>query len=322
MTQFQHRFIDTNSIRMHIAEQGDGPLVVLCHGWPESWYSWRHQLQALADAGYHVVAPDQRGYGQTDQPEAIEAYHILNLTADIVGLVQALGEEKAAVVGHDWGAPVAWHCALLRPDMFHSLALLSVPYRRRAWTDIRPTDAMKQLEGDQHHFYQRYFQEPGKVEKELEADIRKSVLGFLYSASGDPPPAERWRFLFNKEEQLLDTLTIPSTLPSWLTEADLNFFAQEFTRTGFRGGLNWYRNIDRMWELTRFLTGAKIHQPSLFVAGEVDGVITMARQAFDSLEEAMLNLRKKVLLPGAGHWIQQERPAEVNQLLLEFLSAL
>lgn len=322
MTQLKHRFIDTNGIRMHLAEQGEGPLVVLCHGWPESWYSWRHQLQALADAGYHAVAPDQRGYGQTDQPEAIEAYHILNMTADIVGLVHALGEEKATIVGHDWGAPVAWHCALLRPDMFHALALLSVPYRQPAWTDIRPTEAMKLLEGDQHHFYQRYFQEPGKAEKELEADIRKSVVGFLYSASGDPPPEKRWRFLFNKEERLLDTLTIPSTLPSWLTEEDVDFFVQEFTRTGFRGGLNWYRNIDRMWELTKFLTGARIQQPSLFVAGEVDVVITMARQAFDSLEEAMPNLRKKVLLPGAGHWIQQERPGEVNQLLLEFLSRL
>jgi pimeloyl-ACP methyl ester carboxylesterase len=322
MTNLHHRFIGTNGIRMHIAEQGEGPLVVLCHGWPESWYSWRHQLKALAEAGYHVVAPDQRGYGQTDQPEAIEAYHILNLTADIVGLVHALGEEKATVVGHDWGAPVAWHCALLRPDMFHSLALLSVPYRQRTWTDIRPTEAMKLLEGDRYHFYQRYFQEPGKAEKELEADIRKSVLGFLYSASGDPPPAKRWRFLFNKEEKLLDTLTIPSALPSWLTEADVDFFVQVFTRIGFRGGLNWYRNIDRMWELTRFLTGAKIHQPSLFVAGEVDVVIAMARQAFDSLEEAIPNVKKKVLLSGAGHWIQQERPVEVNHLLLEFLSSL
>ncbi len=181
---------------------------------------------------------------------------------------------------------------------------------------------MKLLEGDQYHFYQRYFQEPGKAEKELEADIRKSVLGFLYSASGDPPPVERWRFLFNKEETLLDTLTVPSTLPLWLTEEDVNFFVQEFTRTGFRGGLNWYRNIDRLWELTRFLIGAKIQQPSLFVAGEVDVVITMAHQAFDSLEETMPNLKKKILLPGAGHWIQQERPREVNQLLVEFLKAL
>jgi pimeloyl-ACP methyl ester carboxylesterase len=320
MTTIQHRFIDTNGLRMHIAEQGEGPLVVLCHGWPESWYSWRHQLTALAEAGYHAVAPDQRGYGQTDKPEAIDAYHILNLTADIVGLVHALGQERATIVGHDWGAPVAWHCALLRPYVFPALALLSVPYMQRAWTDPRPTDAMKLMVGDQYNFYQLYFQEPGKAEAELEADVRKSLLGFLYSASGDPPPEQRWRYLFKRTETLLDTITVPATLPHWLTEKDLDFFVQEFTRNGFRGGLNWYRNIDRMWELTRFLCGAKIQQPSLFVVGEFDPGILMSRRAYEAVEDTMPNLRKKVQIPGAGHWIQQERPVEVNRLLLEFLA--
>jgi pimeloyl-ACP methyl ester carboxylesterase len=322
MTTIQHRFIETNGLRMHIAEQGEGPLVVLCHGWPESWYSWRHQLPALAEAGYHAVAPDQRGYGQTDKPEAIDAYHILNLTADIVGLVQALGKEQATIVGHDWGAPVAWHCALLRPDMFPALALLSVPYIQRAWTDPRPTDAMKLMVGDQYNFYQLYFQEPSKAEAELEADVRKSLLGFLYSASGDPPPEQRWRFLFNRTETLLDTVTVPATLPHWLTEEDLDFFVREFTRNGFRGGLNWYRNIDRMWELTRFLCGAKIQQPSLFVVGEFDPVIPMSPRAYEAVEDNMPNLQKRALIPGAGHWIQQERPAEVNRLLLEFLATV
>jgi pimeloyl-ACP methyl ester carboxylesterase len=320
MTTIQHRFIDTNGLCMHIAEQGEGPLVVLCHGWPESWYSWRHQLTALAEAGYHAVAPDQRGYGQTDKPEAIDAYHILNLTADIVGLVHALGQERATIVGHDWGAPVAWHCALLRPDMFPALALLSVPYIQRAWTDPRPTDAMKLMVGEQYNFYQLYFQEPGKAEAELEADVRKSLLGFLYSASGDPPPEHRWRYLFKRTETLLDTITVPATLPHWLTEEDLNFFVQEFTRNGFRGGLNWYRNLDRTWELTRFLCGAKIQQPSLFVVGEFDPGILMSRRAYEAVEDTMPNLQKKALIPGAGHWIQQERPAEVNRLLLEFLA--
>lgn len=320
MTTIQHRFIDTNGLRMHVAEQGEGPLVVLCHGWPESWYSWRHQLTALAEAGYHAVAPDQRGYGQTDKPEAIDAYHILNLTADIVGLVQALGKEQATIVGHDWGAPVAWHCALLRPDLFPTLALLSVPYVQRAWTDPRPTDAMKLMVGEQYNFYQLYFQEPGKAEAELEADVRKSLLGFLYSASGDPPPEQRWRYLFKRTETLLDTITVPAALPHWLTEKDLDFFVQEFTRTGFRGGLNWYRNIDRMWELTRFLCGTKINQPSLFVVGEFDPVITMSRHAYETVKDTMPNLQKKALIPGAGHWIQQERPVEVNRLLVEFLA--
>jgi pimeloyl-ACP methyl ester carboxylesterase len=319
MAEVTHRFVETNGIKMHIAEQGEGPLVVLCHGFPESWYSWRHQLPALAEAGYHAVAPDQRGYGQTDRPEAIEAYNILQLTGDVVGLVHALNEEQAIIVGHDWGAPVAWHCALLRPDIFHAVALLSVPYLRRSWADIRPTDAMKLMAGE-NQFYQLYFQEPGKAEAELEADIRKTVCMFFYSASGDPPLEKRWRFLFGKSEKLLDSVALPESLPAWLTEQDIDFFTREFERTGFRGGLNWYRNMDRWWELTPFLSGAKLCQPALFVAGEVDAVITMYREAFDAMEETVPNLRKKVLLPGAGHWIQQERPAEVNKLLIEFLA--
>lgn len=306
---------------MHIAEQGEGPLVILCHGFPESWYSWRHQLPALSEAGYHVVAPDQRGYGQTDRPEAIEAYNILELTADIVGLVDALNQEHAVIMGHDWGAVVAWYCSLLRPDIFTATVLLSVPYIPRAWTDIRPTDAMKQMVGE-NQFYQLYFQEQGLAEAELDEDVRKAITMFLYSASGNPPPEKRWRYLFSKSEKLLDTCVLPETLPAWLTEQDIDFFTAEFERTGFRSGLNWYRNLDRNWELTTFLSGAKLRQPALFVAGELDPVIAMYRDAFDAMEQIVPNLKQKVLLSGAGHWIQQERPTEVNQLLIEFLSAL
>jgi pimeloyl-ACP methyl ester carboxylesterase len=316
-----HRIIKSNGINIHLAEGGEGPLVVLCHGYPESWYSWRHQLKALTEAGYHIVAPDQRGYGKTDRPEAVEDYSMLQLSGDIVGLVDALGETEAVIVGNDWGSAVAWFCALLRPDIFRAVVLLSVPYIRRSWTDIRPTEWMKQFAGEKQ-FYQLYFQEPGKTESELEADVRKTMLMALYSASGDAPPDKCWRFLFEKSETILDSGTVPETLPAWLTEADLDFYTQEFKRTGFRGGLNWYRNIDRNWELTPFLSGATIHQPSLFVAGESDAVVTMYRQAFDSLEETMPGLRKKVLVPGAGHWIQQERPNEVNDLLMEFLASL
>ena len=318
MTPVTHRFIKTNNIEMHIAEQGQGKLVILCHGFPESWYSWRHQLSALAEAGFHVVAPDQRGYGQTDRPAAIEDYNIFELVGDIVGLVNALGEEQAFIVGHDWGAVVAWYCALLRPDIFRSLTLLSVPYQPRTWDNIRPTEAMKLMAGDQE-FYQLNFQEPGKAEAELESDVRTNILSMLYSASGDPPPAKRWRFLYNKSEKLTNR-SLPDQLPTWLTEQDIDFFTSEFERTGFRGGLNWYRNIDRNWELTHFLSGAKIYQPALFVAGEVDAVITMYHEAFDNLEHNVPNLKQKVLLPGAGHWIQQERSIEVNKLLIQFLT--
>jgi pimeloyl-ACP methyl ester carboxylesterase len=311
-----HRFVSSNGIKMHIAEDGEGPLVVLCHGFPELWYSWRHQLKALAEAGYHVVAPDQRGYGQTDRPDAVEDYNLLQLCGDIIGLVDALGETEAVIVGHDWGAPVAWACARLPPDTFRAVVLLSVPYRQRSWAGIRPTELMKQMAGEKQ-FYQLYFQEPGKAEHELEADVRKTMLIGLYSGSGDAPPDKRWRFLFDKSETFLDTGAVPETLSAWLTEADLDFYAQEFKRTGFRGGLNWYRNIDTNWKLTPFLSGAKIRQPALFLAGEFDAVITMYRQAFDSLEETMPGLRKKVLLSGAGHWIQQERASsERSQIFL------
>jgi pimeloyl-ACP methyl ester carboxylesterase len=262
-----HRFVKSNGIKMHIAEDGTGPLVVLCHGFPELWYAWRHQLKALAEAGFHVVAPDQRGYGQTDQPEAIEDYNILQLSGDIVGLVDALGETEAVIVGHDWGSAVAWRCALLRPDIFRAVVLMSTPYRQRSWADIRPTEGMKQMAGDKQ-FYQLYFQEPGKAEPELEADVRKTMLNSLYTLSGDAPPDKRWRPLMEKSEASQDTGTVPETLPPWLTEADLDFYTEEFKRTGFRGGLNWYRNMDTNWKLTAFSSGAKIRQPSLFVAGE------------------------------------------------------
>ena len=307
MDKIAHRFVETNGIRMHIAEQGEGPLVILCHGFPESWYSWRHQLPALADAGYHAVAPDQRGYGQTDRPEPIEAYHILELTGDMVGLVRALGEQQATIVGHDWGAPVAWHCGLLRADLFRAVGLLSVPYLPRPWEDFRPTEVMRAMVGEKE-FYMLYFQSPGKAEAELEADVWKTMRMLLYSASGDAPPKERWRAIFSKSERLLDTCAMPDSLPSWLAEQDIEFFAKQFEGSGFRGPLNWYRNIDRNWELTPFLRDARLRQPTLFIAGEEDGVITLYRQAFDTMEQAVPNLRKKALLPGAGHWVQQESP--------------
>jgi pimeloyl-ACP methyl ester carboxylesterase len=319
MATVNHQVINTNGINMHIAEQGQGPLVILCHGFPELWYSWRHQLPALAEAGYHVVAPDQRGYGQTDRPDTIEAYTLLHLTGDMVGLVQALGEERAVIIGHDWGAPVAWFCALLRPDIFHAIGSLSAPYRPRA--EIRPTEAMKLIAGEQQ-FYQQYFQEPGKAEAEFEAEVRTTMLKFLYAGSGDALPEQRLRLVFGKSAKFLDSATVPATLPAWLTAQDLDVFTKEFEWTGFRGGLNWYRNVDRTWELTPFLRGAKLQQPSLFVAGEQDVVVTLVRQAIENLKDAMPNLRTKVLLPGAGHWIQQERPTEVNTLLIEFLAAL
>lgn len=316
--EIKSRFVTSNGIRMHVAEQGSGPLVVLCHGFPEGWYSWRHQIRALAEAGYWAVAPDQRGYGQTDRPESTDAYTLCHLVGDIVGLVRALGRDQAFIVGHDWGAAVAWHCALLRPDIFRSLSLLSVPYISNFWGGPKPTDVMRMMFGGKV-FYQLYFQEPGKAERDLEEDVRTALRRLYYSASGDPPPEKRWRFIMEPSERLMDTVSEPDAMPAWFSEQDLEFYTREFQRVGFRGALNWYRNLDRDSELLAFLSGARIVQPALFIAGAVDPVIAMYREAFDALEQNIPDLRGKHLLPGAGHWIQQERAEEVSRLLLKFL---
>jgi epoxide hydrolase A/B len=326
MSQITHRFVEANGLRMHIAEQGDGPLVLLCHGFPESWYSWRHQLRALAEAGFHAVAPDMRGYGQTERPEAIDQYTLLHLVGDMVGLLDALGGKSAVIVGHDWGAPVAWHSALLRPDRFRAVIGLSVPYRPRG--SVRPTTAMPQT--DEALFYQLYFQEPGIAEAELERDVKASHRRLLYSGSGDVP--RRSPNVFDREivgmvprrGGLLSRTVEPSALPAWLTEADTAFYAGEFGRTGFRGGLNWYRNIDRNWELLAPYAGARVTVPALYVAGDRDLVVSFPGmdQLIPNLSRFVPQLRKTVMLPDCGHWTQQERPAEVNAEMLEFLRSL
>jgi epoxide hydrolase A/B len=310
------RTVSTNGIRMRIAEEGSGPLVLLLHGFPESWYSWRHQLPALAAAGYRVVAPDQRGYGETDAPAGIDQYDILDLTADAVGLLDALGEKQAVVVGHDWGSPVAWHCALLHPERFRAVAALSVPYTGRA--PMPPLELFRALAGDRF-FYILYFQQPGVAERELEQDVRDTMKRFLYAASGDVTEEPSF-WEKPKDAKFLDGLPTPAALPSWLTEADLDYFTSEFQRAGFRGGLNWYRNFDRNWELTAELADAKVAQPALFIAGERDGVLKMI--PVEAMRDWVPDLRDLILVPGCGHWTQQERPAEVNAALIEFLKGL
>src|SRR5262245_38101031 len=237
MSQVQHRVVETNGIRMHIAEQGVGPLVVLCHGFPECWYSWRHQLPALAEAGFRAVAPDMRGYGQSDAPDAIDQYTLLHLVGDVVGLLDALGAESAVIAGHDWGAPVAWYAALLRPDRFPAVIGLSVPYRPRV--PVRPTTVMPVT--DDGLFYQLYFQTPGVAEIELERDVRLTVRRIMYAASGDRPRPgateglPREVGMVPKSGGFLTHMADPDPLPAWLTDADIEFYAEEFTRTGFRG---------------------------------------------------------------------------------------
>src|SRR6267378_6223078 len=248
-TEVTHRTIETNGIHLHFVEQGEGPLIVLCHGFPELWYSWRHQLPALSAAGFHAVAVDMRGYGQSDRPEAIDQYTLLHLVGDMVGLVDALGAEQAIIAGHDWGAPVAWTAAQLRPDRFRAVIGLSVPFRPRG--AARPTTTMPRT--DDAIFYQLYFQPPGVAEAELERDPRETLRRVLFGGSGDArrdplAPGSGGVGMVRRDAGFLGRREAPATLPAWLTEADVDFYAREFTRTGFRGGLNWYRNIDRNWE--------------------------------------------------------------------------
>jgi pimeloyl-ACP methyl ester carboxylesterase len=318
-TELRHHTLIVNGIDMHVAEQGSGPLVVLCHGWPELWYSWRHQLPALAAAGCRAVAPDMRGFGQTAAPAREDEYTILHTVGDVVALVGALGESEAIVIGHDWGAPVAWSAAMMRPDMFRAVIGMSVPHRPRA-ADA-PLKLLKQA--GLHNFYWIYFQTPGVAEAEFERDVSVTLRKLLYGASGNAPIDRDNPLVVPEGQGFLDRMVAPPTPPAWLREEDIAVMIGQYRRTGFRGGLNWYRNIDRNWELTAAWSNATIRQPALFIAGTRDPVIAGKRGAFaiEDMSRAVPGV-KKVLIEGAGHWIQQERPEQVNAAVLEFIASL
>jgi len=297
---------------MHVAEAGEGPLVILLHGFPESWYSWRHQLTALAAAGYHAVAPDQRGYCQTDAPADPGQYTMLHLTGDVIALMDALGEERAVVAGHDWGAPVAWHTALFRPDRVRGVIGLSVPYRPRGSAPPIPT--LRQHLGD--GFYMVYFQQPGVADAELSRDPPETFRRVLCSLAGEGAPMT----LIPRGGGFLDAAGEPEELPGWLSQQDIDTFVAQYAGAGFTGPLNWYRNLDRNWELTAPWHHAIIDVPALFLGGERDPVLRFT--SADGLAAVVPRLTRSVILPGCGHWIQQERPAEVTSAMLEFLAGL
>ncbi|OKI06295.1 epoxide hydrolase [Streptomyces sp. CB02923] len=320
----EHSSVEVNGVRLHIAEQGQGPLVLLLHGFPECWYSWRHQFAPLAAAGYRVVAPDQRGYARSDQPADIASYTMLHLTGDVIALIHALGEDQAVVVGHDWGAPVAWTTAQLRPDVVRGVVGLSVPPAPRS--PVAPLARLREVLGD--GFYQVYFQEPGVADAELAQDPAATFRAMLANGSGDSDftdPPRPW--VIPEGAKLLDGMQAPEELPGWLTQEDIDTFADEFARHGaraFTGGLNWYRNIDRNWELLAPFQGRGIDVPALYLAGDRDLVRAFPGidELLPALERTMPNLRQPPALPGCGHWTQQERPAEVSAALLEFLAEL
>jgi pimeloyl-ACP methyl ester carboxylesterase len=318
VTDFTHHTVATNGIEMHVAEVGEGKPVIFVHGFPELWRSWRKQMPVVADAGYRAVAPDMRGYGRTTAPSNVADYNVLDLCGDLCGLLDDLGVDKSFFVGHDWGAWVMWFMTLLHPDRVEALVNISVPYQSRL--SGRPTDRMKKTFGDTF-FYILYFQEVGPADDELAKDVRRSVLDFAWSLSG--PAASQRALNIRKvgEGGFLDFLSSPPGPPStemdWFTDEDVDYFVGEFSRTGYFGPLCWYRNIDRNWELTPELDGAKPQQPVLFIAGSNDPVIRMSSP--EPMRESVPNLKDIVIVDGPGHWIHMERPEPVNEAILGFL---
>lgn len=315
----QTRHIQTDGLRQQILEAGSGPLVLLIHGFPELGISWRAQVEALAAAGFHAVSPDMRGYGGTDRPEDRDAYSILHLMGDMVDLVRALGQTSCVVVGHDWGAPVAWHCALTRPDLFRAVFGLSVPFQPRR-PKGPPTAAMAVISkrlgrGD---LYINRFQ-ADDAHTVFDADPAMALRKAFYSYDGATPDDHQSNGFIAADETFISTVPDDAPLPPWMSEARFAEYVAAFSTSGFRGALDWYRNLDRNWALTAHLQDARIAVPAGFMVGERDPVRHYAGQHEAGLRAWAPDLRMQVVVPGAGHWIQQERAETVNRQLLEFL---
>ena len=314
-----HRIVEANGIHIHIAEQGTGPLVILCHGFPEVWYSWRHQLPALAQAGFRAVAFDLRGYGRSDHPDEVEKYTVFHFIGDVVGLLDALGARQAVIAGHDVGAAIAWQAALLRPDRFRGVIALSPPFRPRTFGgSVRPTTLMPQNENAV--FYQLFFQAP-EAEAALERNMRRVFRSQFYSLSADGQRSAGSAFAGGMVPRQGAILTDPKSLPAWITEADVDVYVEELTRSGFRGALNWWRNIDRSWELMAAFEGEQVAVPALHIAGDRDFVASVFKEAVAEQSRYVPKLRSTIL-PDCGHWTQQERPREVNAAMIDFLRTL
>ena len=323
-TAVSHEQIDAGELELHVACCGpdDGPPVVLCHGFPELWYSWRHQLAALGDAGYRAIAPDLRGYGESDHPSGdVAAYGSDRITADLCGLLDHFGYEQATFVGHDWGAIAVWEMGKLHPRRVSSIYNMSVPLSRPPTSPpIGRLDAI--FAGK--FFYILYFQPVGPAEAELEADPREFLGRFFYSAGGEGRSEGPAMALAAREGTgLLDTLrTAPVHLPAWLSEDDLDVYADAFAEGGFFGPLSYYRNLDANWERSKDIAPSTLAMPTGFLTGSLDPVIGMFRDAQATMEADLPDFRGTTSIEGAGHWVQQERPAEVNAAMLSFLTSL
>jgi pimeloyl-ACP methyl ester carboxylesterase len=313
-----HRTIQTNGINMHVAEAGEGFPVIFLHGFMELWYSWRHQLPTLAAAGFHAVAPDLLGFGQTDAPQEIERYSTKNRAADVIGLLDALNAEQCVLVGNDWGSGLAWALAQLYPERIAAMVHLNITYSPRG--DESPLVSIARFAEGRFNFA-LHFQKPGVAEAEFEKDVEASVRRFLYALSGDAPD-DTVNYLFMQkpaDTDVLEGMPEPEEFPAWLTKADIEYYANEYRRAGFRGALNMYRNFDRDWEELPQVGTGEVSQPVLFMGGKKDPTVIYA--PFDPMIQAVPKLRKIIFLEGAGHWLQQERAEEVNKELLEFLKA-
>ncbi len=318
-----HRFetVDANGCNIRVAAEGEGPLVLMVHGWPESWYSWRHQLGPIADAGFTAAAIDVRGYGGSDKPYPIEDYAMEHIVADVQAVADKLGGGKAILIGHDWGAPIVWSSALTDPLRFPAVAGLSIPFMGKGkapFIDI----ARKLFTDNGLFFYQIYFQDEGVVEAEVEADMRSALRKIYYSISGDAPPGT-WPHDKKHGAKLLDGLVDPQTFPSWLSAEDIDYLVNEFETSGFRGPINRYRNFHRDFEWMAQFDREKIDQPSLFITGDKDmGTMMFGRDVETRIREHLTDLRGFHVLPGCGHWTQQERPKEVTALLVDWLKGI
>lgn len=313
--------LKTATLSQQVIEAGSGPLVILIHGFPELAISWRAQVGALAEAGYRAVAPDMRGYGGTTGPERTEDHAILQLVGDMVALVEALGETQAVVVGHDWGAPVAWHCALLRPDVFRAVAGLSVPFQPRSeHPPIASMKAISKRAGLGDLYIVRFQDMTDQIA--FDSDPATALRKMFWAYDGATPADGRSTGFIPSGQSLLETISDGAALPPWMSPALFDEYVAAFTARGFTGPMDWYRCLDLNWTQTAFARGKRITVPALFIVGENDPVRHYAGRHEAGLSDWATDLRGSQVIPGAGHWLQQERPDEVNRLLVDFLAGL